>query len=52
MKRSEIYEISILSVINSSLDAPEMIEVLDVLFEDLRYARACELRKEMDDAAP
>ena len=52
MKRSEIYEIAIMSVIDSSLDATEMIEVLDTLFEDRRFAKSCESRKENGNAAP
>ena len=51
MKKSEVYGIAIMSVINSSLEAPEMIEVLDVLFEDRRSAKFCELREDKDNAA-
>ena len=52
MKKSEVYGIAIMSVINSSLEAPEMIEVLSILFDDLRSAKFFELREGEDNAAP
>ena len=51
MNKSEALELAIVSVIdNAGLDANEMIDVLEALFDELRTAKLIE-RREADNAA-
>ncbi len=47
MKKSEALELAIISVIdNNSLEAADMFEALDVLFDERRIAKWSEAREE------